>query len=112
MDEAWLNTVRIARDLGDISSLFPKGITRLVDLPHTIHSAIRTALFYLGFEKLPKDEQPPRRIWLNAEAMEEWWRGVEQRRDEKFNPNKVDTSGMAQNALLKDLIVGGGAHFG
>lgn len=107
MDEAWLNTVRLARDCGNISSLFPRGITRLVDLPHTIHSAIRTALFFLSLEKLPKDEQPPRHIWLNAERMEEWWVGVEQRRETKHNPDKIDTSKMTENAMLKDLVVGG-----
>lgn len=107
MDEAWLNTVRLARDLGDISSLFPKGITRLVDLPHTLHAAIRMAMFFVSFEKLPRDEQPPRQIWLDKRKMDEWWKAVEQRREEKYNPNKVDTSDMPENAMLKELIVGG-----
>lgn len=108
MDESWLETVRLARDCGNISSLFPRGIVRAVDLPHTIHAAIRMALFFLSFEKLPEDEQPPRYIWLNKEKMEEWWRGVKQRREDKTNPDRVDTSGMAENLLLKQMISGGG----
>lgn len=109
-DEAWLDTVRLARDCGNISSLFPKGITRIVDLPHTIHTAIRMALFFLSFENMPTDERPPRHIWLHSERMEEWFRMVKQNRENRTNPNHIDVSGMTENALLKDLFVGG--HFG
>ena len=104
MDDAWLNTVRIARDLGDISSLFPKGITRLYDLPFTIFHAIRTALVFLSWEvNLSREEMPPRKIWLDNDRLEAWFREVEANRERKAK-GEGDTMSMPQNALLKQMF--------
>lgn len=104
MDETWLDTVRIARDCGDISSLFPPGVTRLCDLPHTLHRAIRMALYFLSFDNIiEKEDKPPKRIWLDGEKMEEWWRQVEARRE---SPDGREVSKMPQNELLKEMFPG------
>lgn len=103
MDDVWLDTVRLARDCGDISSLFPPGITRIWDLPHTLFHAIRTSLHFLRFEELPRDEQPPKGIWLDEDKMKQWWREVEQAREDKYkNPNGGDYRNMPQNALIAE----------
>lgn len=95
--------MRLARDIGDISSIFPPGISRLYDLPFTIFNAIRYALHFLAFEELPREERPPKKIWLDGERMTEWWREVEENRKRKFG-GEGDTMSMPQNALLKQML--------
>jgi hypothetical protein len=105
LDEGWLNTVRLARDLGDISSLFPPGVTRLWDLPHTLHTAIRSALYFLSFEELPEKERPPRHMWLDGESMTQWWREVKANRESQMKGEGSYTD-MPQNDLLKQFFGG------
>lgn len=102
MDEAWLDTVRMARDCGDISSLFPPGITHLWQLPYTIHVAIKSALYFLSFENLMhQEDRPPKHIWLDGEKMEQWWKAVTARREQ---PHEV--AEMPQNEALADIFPG------
>lgn len=105
MDESWLSTVRIAREIGDISSLFPKGITRLWDLPYTIFNAVGLALYYLSFSELPEHEQPPRKIWEDPKRLEAWFREVKANRESE---SKGDGSfmDMPQNQLIKEMFGG------
>lgn len=105
MDEAWLSTVRLARDIGDISSLFPPGITRLIDLPFTIHNAISSALSFLSYEELPEDEQPPKRIWLDGKKMKAWWAEVKRLREAEMKGHG-DQANMERNALTDRLLKG------
>lgn len=106
MDDRWLNLVRLARDCGDLSSLFPPGIERLADLPYTIHSAIVSALGFLSFEELPNKERPPKSIWLFPKRMKEWWAGVEQMRKEEIeNPDRANEP-MDKSPLRDQLLVG------
>lgn len=103
----WLDTVRIARDSGDVSSLFPTGVC-LRDLPWTLHRAISLALEFLRFqEELPRDEQPSRSIWFNADAMSEHWKMVEAKRKEKYGDtsSSSDDSDMRKNAYLDEMYV-------
>lgn len=109
MDEAWLATVRLARDIGNISSLFPPGITRLIDLPYTIHNAIISAIGFLSFEELPKDERPPRSIWMDGDALAAHWREVERAREAKYGSGAApaaDYSEMDESPLKNELLVG------
>lgn len=106
VDEAWLNTVRIARDCGNISSLFPDGIARLWDLPHTLHTAVRMALYFLKFEEIPHDEdRPPKKYWLDADRMKQWWTEVRQAQEERAKGGTA-TRDMPQNAVLKEIFPG------
>lgn len=97
--------MRLARDIGDITSLFPPGIEKLVDLPFKLHEAINTALTFLSFEQLPKEERPHKRIWLDAEALDRHWDSVLQARENKAKGHG-DLQGMAQNDLVKSIMVG------
>jgi hypothetical protein len=102
VDEGWLDTVRIARDCGDISSLFPPGITRLWDLPFTLHLAIRQALYFLSFDNILEEaDRPPKHIWLDAEKMTQFWQAVEQRRK-----GDREIAEMPQNEALKEIFPG------
>ncbi len=105
MDEAWLNLVRVARDLGDISSLFPPGIERLFDLPYTIHNAIVNALGFLGFEDLPPKERPPKKIWLDGKKMKAWFAEVDAKRKAEMEGHG-DQPAMTDNALKDRLLIG------
>jgi hypothetical protein len=103
----WLDTVRIARDLGDVSALLPEGVHSLADAPYPLHDSIVGALHFLKFEELPKDEQPPKRIWFNNEAMRAWVADVERRRKEKYETGGSEPSGPTDdNDAANDLLVG------
>ncbi len=108
MDDAWLATVKIARDVGQISSLFPDGIKRLWDLPYTLFNNIRLALIFLSWqENLPKKEVPPKKMWLDEEKLTMWWAEVEANREREAK-GEGDTLSMPENPLLKQLL--GASH--
>lgn len=86
-----------------MSALLPEGIDKLHDIPVGMFDAIRMALGFLGFDELPKDERPPRRIWLDNDAMRSHWAYVEQRRKEKYGDGDDDGE-YESNSAAKDLI--------
>lgn len=104
MDEAWLSLVRLARDLGDISSLLPPGITRLTECPYTISNSILAALGFLSFDELPEDERPPKRIWLDSKAMKAHWGEIKRLRKAKLDGHG-DQGEMSKNALKDRLLI-------
>lgn len=71
-----------------MSSLFPKGVTSLGDLPFHIHDAIVMALQFLSFEELPKDERPKKAIWMDEEKLHAHFDAVDKRREEKYGTDK------------------------
>lgn len=98
----------MARDSGDVSSLFPEGITSMRDMPWTLHRAIGMGLSFLRMEELPEDEQPPRNIWFDPDRMDEHWAAVRQRREEKYGDKSrgIDDGGPTRkNAFLDDYYV-------
>ena len=102
--------MRLARDCGNISSLFPPGVTRLWDLPHTLHAAIRLALYFLKFEEIPEDDdRPPKHLWLDSEKMEQWWIEVKQAQEARYK-GESSLRDMPQNELLNEMFPG--AKFG
>lgn len=106
-DDSWLDTVRIARDFGTISELYPPGISDLRDIPYRWFDGIRMALMFLGFEELEKEERPPKHIWLDEKRMAEWFRAVEKRRDEKYGGKSADSAPIedpVRNQAAADLI--------
>lgn len=95
----------MARDIGDISSLFPPGITRIWDLPHTLHTAIRLGLYFLSFEELPEKERPPKHLWLDSDAMTTWWAEVKRNREAEMK-GEATYNDLPQNDLLKEFFGG------
>jgi hypothetical protein len=104
--DAWVDTVRIARDLGDTSLLLPDGIDHLADLPSQLFDAVRFALGFLSFDELPKDERPPRNIWMDGPELRKWFKAVERRREEKFGLSKDDMSDQIDGPVEENDVEG------
>lgn len=110
-DDAWIDTVRLARDFGTVSELFPSWVESVRDLPHALFELIRTAMVFLGFEELAPDEQPPKRIWLQGEKLKEWFAEVNRRRHREAGGSGSGNGSQpiedpVQNEAAKGLIVG------
>jgi hypothetical protein len=86
--------------------MLPEGIDRLDDCPYTYWNAVRMALGFLGFDELPKDERPPRKIWLDGDEMRKHWTAVERIREEKYGTGSGDSQDteVKVNAAARDLI--------
>ncbi len=108
-DDAWLDTVRIARDFGTIAELYPPGITDLREVPAMWFDAIRRALTFISWqENLEEEEQPPRSIWLDPDKLADHFAQVKQRRKEKFDiKGGGEIENPVENEAAKALVVGG-----
>jgi hypothetical protein len=101
--------VRLARDLGTVSALLPEGITHLADLPYRLFYAIHSALTYLGFEEMPKEERPPKRIWQDDKALRAHFAQVERERERKYGNGGGGSQAVddpVHNDAADSLIVG------
>lgn len=90
-----------------MAELLPDGVEDLRDCPHVLFEAIRTALLVLSFDELPEDERPARRIWDDGEKLNEWFKDVRRRRDEKYgkdSPGPIEDP--VENEAAKALIGG------
>jgi hypothetical protein len=103
-DDAWLETVRLARDFGPVSSLFPPGFDDLRDLPHALFHAIRLAGTFLTFEDLEERDRPPKRIWLDGERLRDWFDEVRRRRTAEARGESREIEDPVQNQAALDLI--------
>lgn len=104
--EAWIDTVRLARDCGDVSRLFPPDVDSLVDMPYTVHDAINRALTILSWEELPLDERPPHAIWNDPEELQAHFKRVQRERDRKYGTgDSDDIDDPVQNDAAKALLV-------
>lgn len=71
-------------------------------------TAINRALVILSWqENLPKEEVPPRRIWLDGEKLKEHFAQVEKNRERENDPKKGKIEDPVDNAAAEGLIVGG-----
>jgi hypothetical protein len=110
--DAFVDTVRIARDFGTVSELLPEGFVDLRDCPHLFFEALRTAMVVLSFDELPKDERPPKHIWLDGEKLTAWFKDVERKREDKYGGGGGDASrpgpieDPVENEAARSLIVG------
>jgi hypothetical protein len=106
-DEAWTDTVRLARDLGTVSQLLPPWCRDLMDAPYLLFDAIRTALVFLSFDELPDKERPPKRIWLDGDKLNDWFKQVKRNRDLEAKGQGSDDDGeYEENAAAQSLLVG------
>jgi len=59
----------------------PKGTSHLVDCPWRFVTALSHAMRILSyFKNLPKDEIPPKNIWLDDEKLTKWFKGIDKAR--------------------------------
>lgn len=110
-DEAWIDTVRLARDMGTVRELFPRWFNDLRDLPHTLFEAIRLAFLFLSWDELPEDERPAKRIWLNAKALKDHFEAVKRKRAREMESGSSsnwsrEIEDPVENEAARGLIVG------
>lgn len=111
-DDAWLETVRVVRDTGTVSALLPPEFPDIRDCPHTLFEAITLGLRFLGFDELPDDERPPKRIWLDASRLTDWFDEVKRKRNREMGGgggsggSNQAIEDPVDNEAAKGLIVG------
>lgn len=103
-DEAWIDTVRLARDMGDVSQLLPTGIRSLRDIPHTLLTRIRNAMVYLSFETLEEDDMPPRSIWADGGKLKDWFASVKAKHERRARDGHSDIDDPVSNSAA-DLLI-------
>lgn len=80
-------------------------MTDIRELPAVYFDAIRTTLIYLGFEEMPEDDQPPRRIWQDPVALKGHFDML--KRDRKARTeNGGNTEGPIEEPVQNDLTKG------
>jgi hypothetical protein len=60
----------------------------------------------ISFDELADDERPPRRIWLDSERMDEWFKDVRRRRTEKYGGKSREIEDPVANDAARGLLVG------
>lgn len=83
--------------------LFPEGVTDISELAYPLFLAIRRALIFLSFEEMPKEDQPPKRIWLDNDALSEHFARLERDRKEGSKPG---IEGPIEEPVQNDLTRG------
>lgn len=86
-----------------MSHLLPDGVTSVRDLPYPLHRAIKAALIFLGFEELTPDDMPPRKIWMDGKALNEWFDDV--RRRQKDGMSGRDIEDPVRNSAIDMLVI-------
>ena len=94
--------------MGTADLLFPPGCSDIRELPAQLFDAIRTSLMFLGFEEMPEEDSPPKRIWLDNDALTAHFAQLKAKRKAEMDPkaSTVPDTPMEQNTLAKDMIVG------
>lgn len=90
-------------------NFWPEGIE---NAPYNLVAAVNEALMVLSwFEKLPKDEMPPRHIWWSGKLIDKWFKDVEKKRKAKSSSKgpsstyeSADEVPMMGNQMAKDDI--------
>lgn len=100
--EAWIDTVRLARDFGTVRELFPKWVDDLRDLPYKLFEAIRDGMTFLSFEELLEHERPPKRLYDQPEKLNAWFKEIRRRQRQDRDHAPIDDP--VQNEAAKDLI--------
>ena len=94
--------------MGTVESLFPDGVRDIRELPAPHFDTIHMTLIFLDFEELPVDERPPKKIWLDDDALRQHFDWIKRKRKaEMENPGGGDSGGgpMKRNAAARDMIV-------
>jgi len=83
-------------------------VQNVKDLPWRWFEAIRLAMYFIGFDELPDDERPPRRIWLDSEQLQSWFTQVKADRDRKYGTDSKTGAieDPKENAAARGLVVG------
>lgn len=105
-DEAWIDTVRLARDHGAVSQLVPRWCEGINDVPHLLFDALRMASVFLSFDELPEEERPPKRIWLNGDRLREWFEEIKRKRKREAGGDSGPIEDPVDNEAAQGLLIG------
>jgi hypothetical protein len=91
-----------------VSQVLPQGLS-LYDAPHTFVEAIRSTMVFLAWQdNLESKEIPPKRIWLDAKKLDDWFKSVKRRREDEMKGNSNTAEGwdgeMVQNDAVRQMI--------
>lgn len=100
-----MDTVRLARELGDVSGLLPTGIATLREIPHPLLEAIKAALIFLSFEELQAEDRPARSIWTNTELLNAHFDAVRRRHETQYGGGGREASEERRNSALDLMVV-------
>lgn len=99
--------MRIAKSVGNVSVLLPPGCTSFYDVPHQLFEAIQFGLTVVSWEELPKEERPPREIWLQPDKLTAHFEDVERQRKAKYgSEDREAIEDPVENEAAKLLIHG------
>jgi hypothetical protein len=84
-----------------VSALFPPGIERLDDMPHTLFRAINRAVAILSWEELDEKERPPKAIWTDDEALVEHFQRIKRNREREREGQGIEDP--VDNDFAKEL---------
>lgn len=87
-----------------MSALLPEGAS-LNNVPYLWFDAVRFALMVVGFDELPSEDRPPKRIWRDGDRLEEWFKAVKRRHEAEARGESKHIEDPVDNAFIKDLIV-------
>lgn len=105
-DDAWISTVRVVRDMGNVQALMPPFVDSFLDLPATLFRAIQVALMVCGwYDQLEEEEMPPKHLWLDAKAVKHWLAQVRENRKSGRGGDAIEDP--VRNAAAEGLVVGG-----
>lgn len=63
-------------------------------------------MFFLSFDELAEDERPPKKIWLDTEAMESHFAAVKAKREREVKGDTTLEGESVQNKAARDLVSG------
>lgn len=98
--------MRIARDFGTVSELFPPSTENVRDLPWRWFEAIRLAMYFLSFDELSEEERPPKKIWLDSEKLHDWFEMVKRNRERESKGDTILEGEPVQNKAASALVSG------
>jgi hypothetical protein len=91
-----------------VSQVLPQGLS-LYDAPHTFVEAIRSTMVFLAWQdNLESKEIPPKRIWLDAKKLDDWFKSVKRMREDEMKGHSNTAEGwdgeMVQNDAVRQMI--------
>lgn len=91
-----------------MSQVLPQGLS-LYDAPHTFVEAIRSTMVFLAWQdNLESKEIPPKRIWLDAKKLDDWFKSVKRMREDEMKGHSNTAEGwdgeMVQNDAVRQMI--------
>lgn len=89
-----------------MSELFPPGVENVRDLPWRWFEAIRMAMFFLSFDELAEEERPPKKIWLDTDALSAWFENVKRKREREAKGDSTLEGESVSNKAASALISG------